>query len=161
MIRARPTRAGVAITYATRARMLRPSVAHGQSTRVCSSPQALETLRGALAFQPKYRGLSLKRALPEYGLFVGARLMADGGVNDVHEFENVPPGTEVVFFNRIAETGLTLITPLFEIKGFSMNCVCLDVMHVLDLGVLQWLVVVPCVGSAPTVDGVLGARRAV
>lgn len=43
------------------------------------------------------------------------------------------------FFDVVGDHGLTFASPLFDITGFSIELIHLDVMHVLDLGVSQYL----------------------
>ena len=71
----------------------------------------------------------------------GARLMVDGlPGDDIHRLGELAAPTTLTFFDSLGNHGLTFVTPLFDIVGFSIECICLDVMHVLDLGVSQYLV---------------------
>ena len=45
----------------------------------------------------------------------------------------------LTFFNSNGDHGLNFITPLFCIIGFTIDCLCLDVMHIMDLGITQWI----------------------
>ena len=69
----------------------------------------------------------------------GHRLVEEGPVFDLHEFESLVAPVLLAFFDCQGEHGLNFVCQLFGIRGFSMDILALDVMHVLDLGVLQWL----------------------
>lgn len=106
---------------------------------VVSSSQLAELI-GALCFDERYAGLALADGFPALGLPVGARLLQDGPVIDVHRLEHLAAPCSLSFFDSKGDHGLNLIFPLFQIVGFGIDSLALDVMHVLDLGVTQYFV---------------------
>lgn len=46
----------------------------------------------------------------------------------------------LTFFDTVGQFNLNFVCPFFAVTGFSIAGIALDVMHVMDLGVTQWLV---------------------
>ena len=85
-------------------------------------------------------GLLLVRDYPELNLPAGARIMESDDLSDIHHLSKLRAPVTLKFFDSQGDHGLTFISPLFDIIGFSIECIALDVMHVMDLGVSQYLV---------------------
>ncbi len=45
----------------------------------------------------------------------------------------------IMFFSRHAGYGLNHICPLFDVAGFTIEALSLDCMHIVDLGVMQYV----------------------
>ena len=86
-----------------------------------------------------YAGLVLLDDLPIVGLKAGHRLVEEGPVFDLHALGSLKAPCLLTFFNCEGNVGLNFVCNLFSILGFSMEILALDVMHIMDLGVLQWL----------------------
>ena len=110
--------------------------------RIRVNEKQLNLLKEKLQFDHRktgYVGLALLDDLPEVGLTAGHRLVEEGPVHDLHEFASVEAPALLTFFNCEGDHGLNFICQLFAIIGFTTEILALDVMHILDLGVLQWL----------------------
>ena len=46
----------------------------------------------------------------------------------------------LAFFDPCGDHALNFLCPHFQIVGFTVECLVLDVMHVFDLGITQWLI---------------------
>ena len=91
--------------------------------------------------RPKgFGGLVLKADFPELRLTKGMRLLEDGPVVDLHQVADIRTPCTLSFFDCCGNHGLNFLCPLFSIPGFTIEALCLDVMHVLDLGVTQYLI---------------------
>ena len=103
----------------------------------------LARLLDALHFdtRPKgFGGLVIKADFPELALTKGMRLLEEGPVVDLHRVAEIRPPCTLSFFNCCGDHGLNFLCPLFSIPGFTIEALSLDVMHVLDLGVAQYLI---------------------
>ncbi len=86
-------------------------------------------------------GLGLAEDCPELGLSRGWRLMEDGPIVDLHDFSNLRFPTTLTFFDTRNYMGLSFVSPLLNgVIGFNISHLCLDLMHVVDLGISQHLV---------------------
>ena len=85
-------------------------------------------------------GRCLVEDFPELGLTAGHRLLPEGEIIDVWQLEHLETPVQMAFFNARGDQGLNAICPLFSVVGFSVEAVQLDAMHVLDLGVAQYLI---------------------
>ena len=84
-------------------------------------------------------GYALLRNLPIVGLKAGHRLVEGGDLSGIHSFKDLEAPAELIFFDCRGEHGLNFVCLLFGIEGFGMDILALNAMHILDLGVLQWL----------------------
>ena len=104
--------------------------------------EQLDGIRGSLTFDDRlkdsYGGLCLMAAA--FGLPKGARLLEMGPVKDLHQLNDLEAPCKLHFFDSQGNHGLNFICPLFELEGFSIDALTLDVMHVLDLGITQVLI---------------------
>eukprot|EP00969_Alexandrium_andersonii_P208772 9220568-Alexandrium_andersonii.AAC.1 len=104
----------------------------------------MQLLKGALAIDGRPRGfggLAVMEPLPTLGLEVGDRVMEEGPVVDIHKFDDVRPPADLTFFRTHGSDGhFNFLSQLFSVIGFSVSTLRLDVTHVLDLGILQWLI---------------------
>ena len=110
--------------------------------RRVTTPVLLQRLVGLLRFDLRKgspAGLHLRESLPELDLPKGARLVEDGVLVDIHALEDVALPADLTFFHTAGNHGLNFVCPLFKVPGFNISCLTLDVMHVLDLGVSQYL----------------------
>ena len=122
-------------------------VAQAVLIRTIESQEVLDKIRELLHFDGRKGkdgngpGLTMKESFVEADLPEGARLMVDDlPGEDIHRLAELVAPVTLTFFNPHGDHGLTFVTPLFSIVGFSIECIHLDVMHVLDLGVSQYLV---------------------
>ena len=100
---------------------------------------ALRTLQSRMEFDSKLGGLVLIADCPDLALKQGWRLMEDGPVHDLHDLESIRLPATFCFFDTANDMGLNFVAPLFSVIGFSIECLCLDLMHVFDLGISQHL----------------------
>ena len=70
----------------------------------------------------------------------GFRIVESGRVTDIWALGALELPVELTFFDCKGEHGLNLLCPLFEVVGFTIEMLALDVMHVVDLGIAQYLV---------------------
>lgn len=116
-------------------------------TRVrVESARTLRALIRALEFDTRpgadgYHGLALMQDFHDGAVHLARgnrRLVADGEtVTDIHNLRHLQAPCELLFFNAKGDLCLNFVPLLFEIVGFHMGTITLDVMHVLDLGVLR------------------------
>ncbi len=86
-------------------------------------------------------GYGLQADFAPLGLQKGMRLMEAGVVKDVHticDIQEFP--CDFTFFDNRAGMGINFICPLFSVRGFGISSLHLDTMHIIDLGVLQYLI---------------------
>ena len=103
----------------------------------------LEALVGALGFDGRKdapAGLVTRVAYPPLELPKGARLLEHGELADIHMLASLEVPAELFFFDTQGESGLNFVCPLFEVEGFSIEALHLDVMHCMDLGITQLLI---------------------
>jgi len=87
-------------------------------------------------------GFATYKKVPSLGMNSGYRLIETGPVTDIHTLSSlvVPAaGLELTFFDNSNGVGMTLLCPLFQVKGFNVNALHLDIMHIVDLGVSQFV----------------------
>jgi hypothetical protein len=108
--------------------------------RDVSSAAILERLLKKLRFDDSIGGIGLLEAFPELKLPAGSRLLEDASVTDLHSLHMLQVPAQLTFFNSKGDHGLNFICPLFSIPGFSIESLSLDMMHIMDLGVTQYLV---------------------
>lgn len=70
----------------------------------------------------------------------GWRLLTNEHVRDTHALATVHAPATLRFFDTVGQEALQFVYAMFDVVGFNITMMCLDVMHVLDLGVTQWLV---------------------
>ena len=85
-------------------------------------------------------GLGLAEDLPALGLQRGSVLVVDGSLADLRDIWALEAPADLLFFRNHDNHSLNFLCVLFDIVGFTPQCLALDVMHVFDLGVVQWLV---------------------
>eukprot|EP00959_Pyramimonas_sp_CCMP1952_P324436 6790741-Pyramimonas_sp.AAC.1 len=107
--------------------------------RLVSSRPLLRRLLRKMKFDSAHGGLTLKEDFPQLHLRSGHRLLVNDAVRDIHDVENIELPAFIDFFDTNASSQLNVLTPLFHIPGFDTSCVHLDAMHVLDLGVSQYV----------------------
>ena len=110
---------------------------------VVETPEMLRRLCAELYFAPTKDGpggLTLHRDFDDLGLPAGARLLEDGPIFDLHAVEKTTTPCTLTFFDTRGDHSLNFVCPLFNIAGFTIEAMCLDVMHILDLGVTQYLI---------------------
>ena len=102
----------------------------------------LQEVLSCLQWDAKHGGLAVPNGtrFPTLGLEPGDRLVQEGQVGDLYNLSSVSAPADLVFFQTKGFHGLNFIFPLFAVVGFTIECLALDVMHVLDLGVTQYLV---------------------
>ena len=116
--------------------------------RNIETPELLEKVVSALHFDARKKsaggagpGLVLQSAIEELGLPKFTRLMSDDGqLQDIGKYKELRAPCTLSFFDVRGSHGLTFVSPLFDIIGFNIEAIHLDVMHVMDLGVTQYLV---------------------
>ena len=85
-------------------------------------------------------GLVLLEEFPELRLEKGFRIVEAGRVTDIWALGELELPVELTSFDCKGEHGLNLLCPLFDVVGFNIEMLALDVMHVIDLGIAQYLV---------------------
>ena len=85
-------------------------------------------------------GLVLRKPYEELGLPAWVRIVESGPLTDIHSLADLQLPTELEFFDCMGSNGLNFASPMFAVAGFSIELLHLDVMHVVDLGVAQYLV---------------------
>jgi hypothetical protein len=84
------------------------------------------------------RGRALDRDLPLLGLKQGDRLEPRPGLRDVSLFEALQLPADIVFWRPSAESTVHHRNPLFSASlGVGYDCLIIDILHCLHLGVLQ------------------------
>ena len=112
-------------------------VARSLTTVTFDEPSFLQLQRW-LSFDTGSPGLRL--LVPMAGLEAGARVLVGGDVVDLKALHELVPPVSITFLKPGGMLFLNFISELFSIVGFTIASLALDVMHVVDLGVLQWLV---------------------
>ena len=111
--------------------------------RVVSTEEQMAELLRRLTLDGRangWPGLVLMRDFPEMELERGFRVIEAGRVVDIWALGDLALPVELSFFDCKGEHGLNLICPLFDVRGFSIEMLALDVMHIIDLGIAQYLV---------------------
>eukprot|EP00959_Pyramimonas_sp_CCMP1952_P243250 5084637-Pyramimonas_sp.AAC.1 len=109
-------------------------------TRTVTTPQQLHRLMNCMSLDEDIGGYGLHAPFPELDIQKGHRLIEDGQLHDIHALKDCELPIALTFFNTCINMGLNLICPLFRIAGFTYSMIHLDAMHVLDLGVTQYLI---------------------
>ena len=110
-------------------------------SRQVDSQEDLDRLLEHMSFGGGHGGLALDRRYPALGLKKGHRLLAHGPVLDIHDLDHLIFPCTLSFFDSKGQATLNHICPLLlSVPGFSIDCIHLDVMHVMDLGITQYLV---------------------
>ena len=87
-----------------------------------------------------FGGLVLKEDVAAMALPRGMRLLEEGPVIDLHRVDEIRPPYTLTSFDSRGGHVFNFMCPLFNIPGFTVEALHLDVMHVLDLGVTQYLI---------------------
>ena len=66
--------------------------------------------------------------------------METESLSDIHALAELQLPAELKFFDCLGTNGLNFACALFDVKGFTIDLLHLDVMHIVDLGVAQYLV---------------------
>ncbi len=93
----------------------------------------------ALALDSDAGGLALQSDFPLLGLRKGYRLLEEDSVTDIHKLGDVELPCALSFFSKDAGHGLNHICPLFGVAGFTIESLSLDCMHIIDLGIMQYV----------------------
>lgn len=101
--------------------------------------RVLKLLLRQLELNDDAGGLALKADFPLLGLKKGWRLIEEDSIHDVHEAESVELPATFCFFDKNCGVGLNHLCPLFKVKGFTIEALALDSMHIIDLGVCQYI----------------------
>ena len=108
-------------------------------TRRLNSKADLKLLKRYMEFSDEYGGYATKELCPHFNLRRGFRLLEKGQVRDTHDLESLSYPLDLYFFDAMNHMGLNLLCPLMDIVGFDVGSVHLGSMHILDLGVCQYL----------------------
>ena len=110
-------------------------------SRQVDSQEDLDGLLEVMSFGGGFGGLALDRHYPALGLRKGHRLLEHGPVTNIHDLTKLTFPCTLHFFDSREQHTLNHICPLLlSVPGFSFDCIHLDAMHILDLGVTQYLV---------------------
>ena len=110
-------------------------------SRQMDSKEDLDGLLAVMSFDGGWGGLALDRDYPDLGLSKGHRLLEHGPVTDICDLSQLTFPCTLHFFDSRNQATLNHICPLLlSVPGFSIDCIHLDAMHILDLGVTQYLV---------------------
>ncbi len=101
--------------------------------------RVLKLLQRKMAFDFDAGGLALTADFPLLGLKKGWRLIEEDSVADVHALDSIEMPATFCFFDKNCGMGLNHVCPLFRVKGFTIESLALDCMHVVDLGVCQYI----------------------
>ena len=94
-----------------------------------------------MCFSENFGGFGLHSDYPPLGLHRGCRLMESGPISDIADLSRLEFPCELTFFDSTVDGGLNFVSPLLvSIPGFGVDSLHLDVMHILDLGVSQYLI---------------------
>lgn len=104
------------------------------------SRAVLDLILDKCEWDPGVPGLALIEDIEEMGLKRGWRLMENGAITDLHDFSRLRFPATLSFFDAANVMGLNFVAPIFSVVGFTIEHLCLDSMHVIDLGVSQHLV---------------------
>jgi hypothetical protein len=84
------------------------------------------------------RGKTLDRDIPSLGLLHGDRLEPSDGLRDIGAFDNIELPCDIVFWRLADESISHHRNPIFSgATGVTYDCLIVDVMHCLHLGVVQ------------------------
>jgi hypothetical protein len=100
----------------------------------------LRRLLSKLRVDDSIGGIGLLEPFRELQLPAGVRLLEAGPVTDIHRLDMIEVPAQLSFFDAKGDHGLNFICPLFSIPGFSIESLSLDMMHIMDLGVTQYVV---------------------
>ena len=110
--------------------------------REVTCADTLRLLLGALVMDGRtqgFAGMCLMNDFAALNLPRGSRLLETGPVRDLHNLANLTVPLVLSFFNAAGNHGLHFIRPLYSVIGFSIDMLCLDAMHICDLGITQLL----------------------
>ena len=93
-----------------------------------------------MGLDEEYGGLALWQNFDDLGLRTGHRLIESGQVKDLHAMNDIQLPVRLQFFDSANCFGLNLVCPLFQVPGVTVECIHLVAMHILDLGVCQYLI---------------------
>ena len=113
-----------------------------KTVRITSKKQ-MKRLLSCMRHDPEIAGFGLWQACPEVGLTSGWRLVQTGPVVDTYKVMDIECSAaepaELTFFDSANQIGLNFIAPIFSVFGFTIDMLALDIMHVVDLGISQYL----------------------
>jgi hypothetical protein len=113
--------------------------------RYVQSRAQLRRLLRCMELSRKYGGFALVRPFPELHLPVGWIVICDENLLDWHALVGTGGSIGVdmpgwlTFFNAANTSNIKFWSPLFTIRGFSVDCLHLDFMHVFDLDISQYV----------------------
>ena len=109
--------------------------------RMVNTEEEMVQLREAMSCDGGFGGLALDKDYPALDLQKGFRLMEEGPVTDIHNLKDLALPAVLTFFDSKGAAVLNHVCPLLiSVPGFSIEHIALDAMHILDLGVTQYLV---------------------
>ncbi|CAK0805581.1 unnamed protein product, partial [Prorocentrum cordatum] len=100
---------------------------------------ALRRLVANLEMNEKVGGMVTTRAMPEFRLGNKFLLIENEDVPDIYSLSEVVVPAQILFFNTSNNQGLDRVCALFQIRGVSIETLCVDGMHVMDLGIVQFV----------------------
>ncbi|CAK0840011.1 unnamed protein product, partial [Prorocentrum cordatum] len=109
-------------------------------TVTVATPQMLTGLLRCARFDDDYGGYAVFQQYAPLGLKAGYRLIESGQVRDLHALHELVLPARLQFFDSGNSFGLNLLCSLFTVPGVTVECIHLDAMHILDLGVSQYLI---------------------
>lgn len=90
-----------------------------------------------MRYDKKHMGRTMIIDVPECGLTVGDRLIPNGVLMDVSDFETTPCPFEAHFWRITKDSRLMYPSPMMNIEGFGVENYCVDLLHSWHLGPLQ------------------------
>ena len=118
----------------------RTMVAASTTIRHIPDRRTLKILLRCMDFDEKLGGFAVVRDCTALGLDRGWRLLPEGNLYDVHKVSELVPPCDLHFFDKRNAVGLNHICALYQVRGFSCDMLALDVMHICDLGVVQFII---------------------
>ena len=109
--------------------------------RTVNTKEDMVKLRKAMSCDGGFGGLALDKNYPALDLKKGFRLMEEGPVTDIHNLKDLVFPAVLTFFDSKGAAVLNHVCPLLiSVPGFTVENIALDAMHIVDLGIAQYLV---------------------
>ena len=102
--------------------------------------EQLRELCSIMSFDTPHGGLSLAARCESLDLGIGHRLMERGPVKELTDVTSLELPARLSFIVPNAQASPKFVCPMFDVIGFDIEHLALDVMHVLDLGVTQFVI---------------------
>eukprot|EP00959_Pyramimonas_sp_CCMP1952_P367050 7687876-Pyramimonas_sp.AAC.1 len=116
------------------------SVLESLTQRMVANRDQMRRLVAKMDHDQAAGGFALQEHFPELNLKKGHRLVETDAVQDIDALMELDTPVLLTFFDSKSDVGINLVCPLFRIVGFGVECIHLDGMHILDLGVAQYAV---------------------